>query len=96
MMISKSTCTDESKIYWTPNTLIWYINGEAELSATAKRAIEADNTINIVSIVSLWEMAIKISLGKLELKILFNQIVISKGNFFNRSENSSFQVRLTL
>ena len=56
------------------HTLIWYINGEAELSATAKKAIEADNTINFVSIASLWEMAIKISLGKLELKTPFNQI----------------------
>ena len=56
------------------HTLIWYINGDAELSGNARAAIEADNTINFVSIASLWEMAIKISLGKLELKTPFNQI----------------------
>jgi len=36
------------------HTLIWYINGEPELSQTARIAIEADNTINFVSIASLW------------------------------------------
>jgi PIN domain nuclease of toxin-antitoxin system len=56
------------------HTLIWYINGDWELSQNAKVAIEADNTINFVSIASLWEIAIKISLGRLELKTPFNQI----------------------
>lgn len=56
------------------HTLIWYINGDTELSQTARTTIGADNTINFVSIASLWEIAIKISLGKLELKTPFNQI----------------------
>lgn len=56
------------------HTLIWYINGDPELSQNARIAIEANNTINFVSIASLWEIAIKISLGKLELKTPFNQI----------------------
>jgi PIN domain nuclease of toxin-antitoxin system len=56
------------------HTLIWYINGEPELSEHAKTAIEAENTINFVSIASLWEMAVKISLGKLELRTPFTQI----------------------
>jgi PIN domain nuclease of toxin-antitoxin system len=56
------------------HTLIWYINGDPELSQTARTAIEANDTINFVSIASLWEMAIKISLGKLNLKTPFNQI----------------------
>lgn len=56
------------------HTFIWYVNGDTELSQNAKTAIEADDTINFVSIASLWEMAIKISLGKLELKTPFNQI----------------------
>lgn len=56
------------------HTLIWYINGDPELSQAARAAIEADNTINFVSIASLWEIAIKISLGKLDLKTPFNQI----------------------
>jgi PIN domain nuclease of toxin-antitoxin system len=56
------------------HTLIWFINGDAELSQTARAAIEKENIINFVSIASFWEMAIKISLGKLELKTPFNQI----------------------
>ena len=56
------------------HTLIWFINGSKELSQTARHTIEADDTNNFVSIVSLWEIAIKISLGKLELKTPFNQI----------------------
>ncbi len=56
------------------HTLIWYINGEPELSKNAQAAIEADNTINFISIASLWEIAVKISLGKLELKTPFSQI----------------------
>jgi PIN domain nuclease of toxin-antitoxin system len=56
------------------HTLIWYINGDHELSEKARTAIEAEGTINFVSIASLWEIAIKISLGKLELKTPFHQI----------------------
>lgn len=56
------------------HAFIWYINGDPELSQNARTAIEADNTTNFVSTASLWEMAIKISLGKLELKTPFNQI----------------------
>ena len=56
------------------HTLIWYVNGDQQLSANAKASIEVDDAINFVSIASLWEMAIKISLGKLAVKIPFNQI----------------------
>lgn len=56
------------------HTLIWYLNGDKELSGNAKTAIESENVVNFVSIVSLWEIAIKISLDKLELKTPFNQI----------------------
>lgn len=56
------------------HTLIWFIDGNKELSQTARRSIEGDNVTNFVSIASLWEMAIKISLNKLELKTPFNQI----------------------
>ena len=56
------------------HTFIWNLNGDEELSQKARAAIEADNTINYVSIASLWGIAIKISLQKLELKTSFNQI----------------------
>lgn len=56
------------------HALIWFINGDTNLSLKAKQAIETTNAINFVSIASLWEISIKISLGKLELKVPYRQI----------------------
>lgn len=50
------------------HTLIWFMEGDVFLSANAKRAIEDQRNTKYVSIASLWEIAIKISLGKLLLK----------------------------
>ncbi len=56
------------------HTLIWFINGSQELSGIARQTIETEHADNYVSIASLWEIAIKISLGKLELKTPYYQI----------------------
>ena len=56
------------------HTLIWFLDGNSLLSLNAKKEIEDEEAINFVSIASLWEIAIKISLGKIELKTSFNQI----------------------
>ncbi|MCF0038472.1 type II toxin-antitoxin system VapC family toxin [Dyadobacter fanqingshengii] len=50
------------------HTLIWFFEGDANLSAKALQAIENTENKKYVSIASLWEMAIKISLGKLYLQ----------------------------
>lgn len=65
------------------HTLIWFLNGDRNLSAKAREAIESTDTVNFVSIVSLWEIAIKISLGRLSLKTSFEKIEeeISNNNF---------------
>jgi PIN domain nuclease of toxin-antitoxin system len=47
--------------------LIWFLSGDARISAEARQLIEDDNNDLFVSIASLWEMAIKYSLGKLYL-----------------------------
>jgi PIN domain nuclease of toxin-antitoxin system len=57
------------------HTFIWFINGDKELSTKARAIVEAEDALNFVSIASLWEIAIKISLGKLELKTPFNQLI---------------------
>jgi PIN domain nuclease of toxin-antitoxin system len=41
------------------HTFIWFINGGNELSEKARKLIEEENAVNFVSIVSLWEIAIK-------------------------------------
>jgi len=45
---------------------IWFFNGSSNLSAAAKQAIlNPDHQIN-VSIVSVWELVVKINVGKLK------------------------------
>ena len=56
------------------HALIWFLNGDNDLSENAREAIEHNDAINFISIASLWEIAIKISLGKLELETPFSKI----------------------
>jgi len=56
---------------------IWLIDGNPKLSQTARQAIEDTSNTLYLSIVSLWEITIKTSLGKLELAIPLEQIVIN-------------------
>lgn len=65
------------------HTLIWFLNGDRDLSTKARKSIESTDVINFVSIVSLWEIAIKISLDRLSLKTSFEKIEeeISNNNF---------------
>ena len=56
------------------HTFMWFINGEEELSAHARKTIEHKNSNNFVNIASIWEIAIKLSIGKLKLKTLFIEI----------------------
>lgn len=58
------------------HTIIWFINGDSELSKKARNLIERDSVTNFVSVASLWEIAIKVSLGKLELNGPFSEIKI--------------------
>ena len=57
------------------HALIWFLEGDNSLSAKAQSTIEDETSINFVSIASLWEIAIKVSLGKLELKAPFSKIL---------------------
>ncbi|MEO6723332.1 MAG: type II toxin-antitoxin system VapC family toxin [Ferruginibacter sp.] len=67
------------------HALIWFLNGDSDLSEKARSAIENKNAINFVSIASLWEIAIKISLGKLELRSPFSELS-------NQLNNNGFQI----
>ncbi len=48
--------------------LIWFAEGSAKLSDRARLAIDDLTLIQFASAASLWEMAIKMPLGKLTLK----------------------------
>ena len=56
------------------HTFIWFLEDNKNLSHTAIAYIEDSKAENFISIVSLWEIAIKISLGKLEIKIPFENL----------------------
>ena len=56
------------------HVLIWYLDGSKRLpDKILKELDDADNHVT-VSIVSLWELAIKISLKKMETKITLEEI----------------------
>jgi PIN domain nuclease of toxin-antitoxin system len=49
------------------HALLWFQAGDRRLSRAARRAIEADDAELVVSAATVWEMAIKASLGRLRL-----------------------------
>jgi PIN domain nuclease of toxin-antitoxin system len=67
------------------HSLIWFLNGDEKLSINARTVIEDPNNLKIVSIATIWELAIKISLEKFKF---------SKGfkNFLKLVEDNGFEV----
>jgi PIN domain nuclease of toxin-antitoxin system len=53
---------------------IWFLNGDNQLKLHLKSIISDTSNRCFVSIASLWEIALKSKLGKLELKGEFNRI----------------------
>jgi PIN domain nuclease of toxin-antitoxin system len=56
------------------HTFIWYFNGDPQLSKIALDILDDKTKIKSLSIASLWEIAIKVNAGKLELGYPFNTI----------------------
>jgi PIN domain nuclease of toxin-antitoxin system len=65
------------KLLLDTHVLIWLVEGTDNLSQAARQAIEDEDNSLHLSIVSLWEMTIKTSLGKLQLKIPLDRILES-------------------
>lgn len=49
------------------HALLWFIDNAPELSSTARELIENEDSDILLSTASLWEMAIKFTIGKLQL-----------------------------
>ena len=49
------------------HTFLWFVWDDAQLSQTAKDTITDPNNRKLVSVASVWEIAIKVSLQKLDL-----------------------------
>ena len=56
------------------HTLLWYFKGDLQLSKTANDILEDEKKEKFVSIASLWEIAIKLKIEKLELDYPFADI----------------------
>lgn len=64
------------------HTFLWYYSGVSDLSPKARQVIENPSNNFFVSVVSLWEIAIKNSLGKLDLDAsldAFFKDIVNKG-----------------
>ena len=57
------------------NAFLWFCEDNPKLSSTTKQYIENQNNTSFVSMASLWEIAIKLSLGKIKLKIPFEKFI---------------------
>jgi PIN domain nuclease of toxin-antitoxin system len=55
------------------HTLLWFLSGDEKLSGVARALVEDDGNEVLVSAGSLWEIAIKLSLGKLGMSIPFEE-----------------------
>jgi PIN domain nuclease of toxin-antitoxin system len=60
------------------HSFLWFINDEPILSTTAKMMIESPENIIYLSVASLWEIAIKVSLGKLEVPSPFTEFMVEQ------------------
>src|ERR1700689_5484470 len=67
------------------HSLIWFLNGDPKLSNDATLIIKNKSNRILVSVASLWEIAIKMSLGKLEIKV-------SLPEFFWQINNADIEV----
>jgi PIN domain nuclease of toxin-antitoxin system len=55
------------------HAVIWFLDNDVRLPPSTKKSIESAEIV-FVSIVSIWEIAIKINIGKLKLKTDFQEI----------------------
>jgi PIN domain nuclease of toxin-antitoxin system len=63
------------KLLLDTHAFLWFVIGSANLSGKARVLIENPANENLISVASLWEMAIKASLGKLILSSPFNELI---------------------
>ena len=57
------------------HVFLWFIAGDTRLSETVRKAIEDENNEVLLSIASVWEIAIKTSVGKLALMKPFAELI---------------------
>ena len=62
------------KLLLDTHTFLWFIEGSDKLSGEARRLIEDSSNTRLLSVGSLWEMSIKVSIGKLDVPLPFTRL----------------------
>jgi PIN domain nuclease of toxin-antitoxin system len=63
------------RILLDTHSFLWFITGDTRISTEARDLITDLDNQALLSVASLWEIAIKASLGKLTLSKPFDQLV---------------------
>lgn len=63
------------KLLIDTHAALWFLGGDPRLSVAARSAIEDPGNERLFSIACAWEIAIKVSLGKLDLHAPFDTLV---------------------
>lgn len=65
------------KLLLDTQAFLWFAGGDRRLSRTARRRIEDGRNDKFLSVASIWEMAIKVEIGKLRLDVPIAELVQS-------------------
>jgi len=60
------------------HTFIWYVTDEGQLTTLVLELINDENNEILLSIASIWEMAIKQSIGKLSFNLPFEVFILQQ------------------
>jgi PIN domain nuclease of toxin-antitoxin system len=72
------------KILLDTHALLWFLNGDRNISDRAVNEILSEENEVLISIASLWEISIKFSLGKISIDGGFKHVVnLIHGNRFH-------------
>lgn len=63
------------KLLLDTHTLIWFIMGDTKLPVPLRTLLETVENQRLISVASLWEIAIKMSLGKLDMGAPFAALI---------------------
>ncbi len=63
------------KVLLDTHAFLYFISGSPDLSTMARMTIESPNSERLLSVASLWEIAIKVSIQKLQIGMTMSQLV---------------------
>jgi PIN domain nuclease of toxin-antitoxin system len=66
------------KLLLDTHTFLWFVGGDARLSRAARAALAGDDAQLHLSAASVWEMAIKSSLGRFTLPVPLEEYIVEK------------------